>query len=71
MVGVTMTTVAKEAGLGGLQPRVMRDDVKHTRVAGVLFWNFHARLFKYGPPLGSKHLEAIFGKKIAAFKTAL
>ena len=43
----------------------MRDGVKHTRVAGVLFWNFHA-----GPPLGSEHLGAI-RKKIAAFNTAL
>ena len=48
MVSVTMTTVRKKQDLGGLQPRVMRDGVKHTRVAGVLFWNFHARLLNTG-----------------------
>ena len=43
----------------------MRDSVKHTRVACVLFLNFHAR------PLGSEHLGANSRKKIAAFNTAL
>ena len=66
MVSVTMTTVAKEADLGGLQPRVMRDGVKHTRVAGVL-WNFHARPLNTGRLL-APILEAIFGKKSQRLK---
>ena len=43
--------------------------MKHTRVAGVLFWNFHARLLNTGrllaPNIWRQYLE-----KITAFKTA-
>ena len=49
----------------------MRDGVKHTRVTGVLFWNFHARLLNTGRLLAPNIWGAIFGKKIAGFKTAL
>ena len=48
----------------------MRDGVKHTRVAGVLFCNFHARLLNTGRLL-APNIWGQYSEKIAAFKTAL
>ena len=71
MVSVTMTTVAKEAG--PRRPSTLRNEgwrEAHPS-SGCSFLEFSCQAVKYGPPLGSKHLEAIFGKKNASFKTAL
>ena len=58
----TMTTVAKEAG--PRRPSTSRNEgwrEAHTRVAGVLLWNFHARLFNTGrllaPNIWRQNLE--------------
>ena len=70
MVSVTMTTVAKEAG--PRRPSTSRNEgwrEAHPS-SGCSFLEFSCQAVKYGPPLGSKHLEAIW-KKIAALKTAL
>ena len=71
MFSVTMTTVAKEAG--PRRPSTSRDEgwrEAHPS-SGCSFLEFSCQAVKYGPPLGFEHLGATFGKKIAAFKTAL
>ena len=68
MVSVTMTTVAKEAG--PRRPSTSRNEgwrEAHPS-SGCSFLEFSCRAVKYGPPLGSEHLGAIFGKKSPGLK---
>jgi len=71
MVSVTMTTVAKEAG--PRRPSTSRNEgwrEAHPS-SGCSFLEFSCQAVDYGPPLGSKHLEAIFGKKSPRLKRPL
>ena len=63
MVRVTITTVAKEAG--PRRPSTSRNEGwREARPSSVCsFLEFSCQAVKYGPPLGSEHLGAIFGTK--------
>ena len=71
MVSVTMTAVAKEAG--PRRPSTSRNEgwrEAHPS-SGCSFLEFSCQAVKYGPPLGSEHLGAIFEKKSPGLKRPL